>query len=371
MGMRKKKKKSSFLILYILFVLALLTFWIAIFFHVRDCLTIYEASQPEHVAERFAAQMEREGQASPYLQIRVSRFEDEAACRTAHLPDVSGKGVTCERSPESYNANFPTYGLYCDGALLARVSLKERSTRPLMLILSVSEWEVAEISPEIVEGTRDLTIKIPDTYSVSVNGITLDDREFTGNRWELGEFQYCAEYTDVPELVEYRIEGLFEEPEVEIYDARHESIDFFMGEGRTIVVETFQTSVMEEELETYVLENAKNYSNFFSGDLTGSSASTAPIRYMFPEESYYLEMAENYRLHDMWMYSGHETPVFQDEKVTNYTVYNEDFFSCEVYFDKKMILSKTRQERHDIHNNRYYYARIEGKWLIVDMQAVQ
>lgn len=369
---KRKKKIPFFRIFYSIFTLTLVLFWVVIFFYVRNCLKIYEAAQPEYVIENLIAQIDvSEGSDSPYFQMAVSRFEDEEKYKNTYLSAVKKAGITYEKAPDSYDAKAPVYHLYAGEVAIASVSLEEKSSYPLMGILTVPEWEITKVRPNGITGENEVTITAPDIYTVWINGMQADERERTGNSREMEEFQYSAEYTEVPKLVEYKIEGLFEMPDIQIRNALDEDIAFSMAEDNSVMVDTFQASAMEKELENYVLTNAKNYSNFFSRDLEGCVASTAPLSYMFPKDSYYLVLAENYRRHDMWMYSGHNAPVFLNEKVSNYVVYDENFFSCEVSFDKKMILTKTGQERHDIHNTRYYYVRIDGKWVITDMQTVQ
>ncbi len=47
-----------------------------------------------------------------------------------------------------------------------------------------------------------------------------------------------------------------------------------------------------------------------------------------------------------------------------------ELFSVEVYFKKNMILKLNGEARQDIVNSRYYYAKLDGNWLVVDMQSV-
>lgn len=370
MGKAQKKKIPLFWMVYFLFLSTLVLFWAAIFMYVRGCLVDYEAAQPEHIIEKMIAQMAgKEGERSLYFQIASSRFEDEEAVRNRYLPIVQSGGVTYQKEAGNYQSKVLSYRLYVEDVLIATVSLKEKASRTLMFLLTMQEWEVEQASYEKIKGNHNLVIKVPDIYRVMVNGIAVDDRELSGSRKEMEEFRYAAEYTKVPGLMEYRIEGLFREPEIAIYNASDEKVDFSRAEDGSIYIESFQASAMDKELEAFVLTNAKNYSNFFSRDLPGCQASIDPIRYLFPKNSYYLTLAENYRRNDMWTYSGHGAPVFLDEKVSNYVVYGEDFFSCEVYFDKKMILTRTKEERHDINHTRYYYVKINNTWRIVDMKS--
>lgn len=127
---------------------------------------------------------------------------------------------------------------------------------------------------------------------------------------------------------------------------------------------------MPNDLKSMVLEQTERYTNFFSVDLPGCKGSVSPIRDMFPKDSYYLDLADTYRREDMWMYSDHNAPVFKNEKVDHYVRYNEEFFSCEVYFDKEMVLKKTGKKKVDTTNFRMYYGLLDGEWKILDMATL-
>ncbi len=366
------RKRSLFWPVYLGFLLVLALLWAAVIWYVAGCMRTYEAAQPERIAERLAGQLQA-GEPIPGMDFQAlcSRFEDGEACAAAWSARLEGKTLSCEKAADSYDAKAPVYNLLADGEPAAAVALRETSSYPLMFILSVPEWEVTSVTPEMGTAGAPLRITVPDSFTVKINGVEADERERAGESRPVEEFQYAAAYTDVPELVDYEIGGLFLPPEIEILDYLGRRVDCAPdGENRIDLEEWPPAEEMDGELRDYVLQNAKNYSNFFSADLRGSSASTAPIRYMFPEDSDYLTLAENYRRHDMWMYSPHHAPTFSGEEVSGYIPYSEDFFSCQVGFDKKMILSKTGQERHDIHKTRYYYVKIDGKWLIADMRAV-
>lgn len=369
-GKTKKKKFPVFWTLYFLFLAALVVFWIFVLRYVNECLLAYEDAQPEHVVEALARDIQS-GQAESIFAFPTSgnRFQDQDLARNRYLTALAGSEITFEKDPGSYDAKNPVYHLYADQRQIATVSLRELSSEPLMFILSRQEWEVASAVPVLEVGEKDVLIYAPDTCIVRINGVEADERERNGEEHEITEFSYVAEYTSVPKLVEYEVEGLFEEPEIEILDRFGEKIEYTKTDN-IIDASDFPTSEMDEELAEYVLQNAINYSNFFSRDLPGCQKSVAPLRYMFPEGSEFLDLADNYRKHDMWMYSGHGAPTFSNQRVTDYVRYSEDFFSCNVYFEKKMTLTKTGAVRTVVTNEKYYYVNIDGKWLIADMRTI-
>ncbi|MBE5867611.1 MAG: hypothetical protein E7293_01420 [Lachnospiraceae bacterium] len=366
----KKKKLPIFWILYILFGLLLIGFWIYVLSYVNRCLIAYESSQPEHVIQAFVKRLEN-GEVEELFSFSSTqnRFEDIDLAKKRYIDGLSGSDITYEKAPGNYNAQEPSYDLYVKDDHIATVTLQETASTPLMFILAAQEWDVLSAVPILEVPQNSITVCIPDTYTLTVNGIPADQRELTGREWDMEQFQYSAEYVTVPKLVEYRITDLFDTPEVEIRDAYGNNMAYTEENG-VIQVSDFASMQMDAELADYVLQNAIDYSNFFSRDLEGCRASVEPISHMFPENSYYLELADNYRKHDMWMYSSHHAPAFSNEKVSDYVRYSEDLFSCSVYFEKNMVLISTGAKRVDVTNTRFYYAKLDDRWVIVDMQTI-
>lgn len=369
--MAEKKKVPVFWIGFAVFVAVMAVFWVWVISYVKKCLVIYENSQPEYTVESYVKSFE-DGSILELMSFEesASRFEDGSIYKNAYEKELEGKTITYEKSQSSYDAKKPVYNIYADGKTVAQLTLNETSNRQLMFILSEQKWELDRVEPVYETGNKEITITAPDTYSVFINNVKLDSRELTGDAVQIDALKYAADYVTVPQLVKYHVDGLFDEPQVVIYNNQGEQIMYTSDENGDITIDTFTTSTIDSELSSMVLTNAENYSNFFSRDIEGCRNSVAPIAYMFPEDSYYLELAENYRQNDMWMYSAHETPVFSNEAVSNYIVYTPELFSVEVYFEKNMTLTLNGESRQDITNTRYYYAKINDEWLIVDMQSV-
>lgn len=369
MSSNKKFRFPVFWVCFGVFVLILVGFWIWFINSVivKD-LKIYEASQPQYVMDEVAAKIQSGDISSMNFADSMSRFEDGSIYKDTFAASISGKTITYEKNPKSYDAQAPFYELYANGEHIATVSLRSTSYEQLMFILSVQEWEVESVVPIYETGDEGLVIRMPDSYKAYVNGIELDDREKTGNVAEYSQFKYSKDYVTVPTEVEYSVGGLMTQPTVKITDAFGNDVP--VEKDGTTYIAGFAGSQISDDMSAYVLNNAKTYSNFFSRDLAGCDNSINGIRYMFPEGSDYLTLAENYRLHDMWMYSGHQAPVFSNEKVSNYIKYSDNFFRVDVYFEKSMYLTRTGDTRVDITNSTYYYVNINGSWVIADMVSI-
>ncbi len=363
--MKKTKAFKIGLMIYLLLAAALCT---AFLLYVWNTMIKYESMQPKEAMEKFITEITVEDMDFTQVE-KPSEFEDENVFVQQMREKLNGADLYFRQREGSYDLKAPVFDVYDGEDLLYTVTLGEVKEVRMMFILSASEWKIESVVPNVTLGEYGVNITVPDNYEVKINGITLDMKKHGGVKTPIKELEYSGEYTEVPQLVTYHIGGMVHEPVVEVMDWRQEAVDV-SHMGAQIMIDRFPTEEMPEELQDYVLDTAKTYSNFFSRDLKGCQKSTRPIRHLFPEGSYYLEMAENYRRHDMWMYSGHSTPTFDKEQVTDYTVYNDSLFSCEVFFEKTMVLTKGGGKRVDMVHDIYYFVKIDGDWLISDIQTV-
>ena len=369
---KEKKGFPFFWLFYLLFVLVMIGFWLYAAIYVKKSLVVYEESQPG-VAMDAVLQEFREKGLDDYMAIdgEISRFESREAYAKEFQSRVKGKILYAELAKGVQNPSAPCYDLYANGEHVGVVTLKETSAEPFFLhLLTLSRWELDKVEMESIKAEKAVEVTVPDYFTVKVNGTEMDEREQTGDTEIPEEFVYAAAYVEVPVFVTYRADGLLETPTVEILDQNGNEISAKAETGEHLTRISFKEyaeSEMPSELEKMVLEQTERYTNYFSVDLPGSKASTAPIRDMFPADSYYLNLAETYRREDMWMYSDHNPPTFKNEKVSHYVRYSEEFFSCEVYFDKEMVLKKTGKKKVDTTNFRMYYGLLGGEWKILDI----
>ena len=392
---RSKTKKGFplFWICYLLFVIIMVSFWIWVVKYVKKSLVLYEQSQPAKTMDTVLEQFRQTG-LEQYMTVdgEISRFEAAADYTAKFQGDMRGKILFYLPAKGYQDPAAPRYELFADGEHIGFCTLKETSAEPFFLnLLTMSEWTLDKVELETVSGNEGVEVTVPDSYQVYINGIRADDRELTGEVFVPREFTYVSGYVEVPGFVTYRTGGMLQEPKVEIRDRSGQTVLEMDGnaadesgsesgisygtayeiqrEDQLLKVEIkgFPESDMPLELSDMALENTERYTNFFSVDLPGCRGSVSPIKDMFPSNSYYLELADTYRREDMWMYSSHNAPVFRNETVGHYIRYSDDLFSCEVYFDKDMLLHKTGKVKVDTTNFRLYYGLLEGEWKILDI----
>lgn len=376
-GMQRKRKAAKkgfplFWILYAIFVLAMVIFWIRVGAYVKKSLVLYENSQPKYAMDAIMADFREKG-FQDYMTIdgEVSRFETTDAFAQEFQGRVKDKILYYALAKGYQDPSAPRYELFADGEPVGFVTLKETSSEPFFLkLLTLSEWALDKVEMPSVKGEKQVKVTVPDTYQVKINGILADEREIQSEAETSQEFTYASAYVTVPHFVTYRVTGLLRTPKVEVLDQSGNLVSVAITEKNNVTegsLKEFAVSEMPDDLRKMVLENAERYTNYFSVDLTGAKQSTKPIRDMFPEDSYYLDLAETYRREDMWMYSDHAAPTFKNESVSNYVKYHDEFFSCEVYFEKEMKLTKTGKVKVDVTNFRLYYGLLDGKWKILDI----
>ena len=190
-----------------------------------------------------------------------------------------------------------------------------------------------------------------------------------GEPVDMEGMKYVADYVEVPKTVTYEVKGLVSNPDIRVADASGNNIDVSSYTDYSNINVGYVTTQIPAELSDYAVTAAKAYSNFFSRDLAGCGESTACLQIYFPQGSYYIDLAEQYRQGDMWMYSRHNTPEFNNVSVEDYTPYSDVCFSCRVIFDKSMYLTATGDTRTEHNDQTYYFVNVDGKWLIADIKS--
>lgn len=369
MSKNREKHFPLFWILYALFIVAFAVFWFELIKYVKNQLVVYEAAQPKYVVEKAINDLEFSNFAGLEFEKVGSRFENPDYYRDTYVSSLKGRTLTYEESATSFDTKSPVYNIYAGDEHVADITLHETSSEQLMFILSIQQWEIKEIKPVYSTISREVTVTVPSNCKVFVNGLELSEAELTDKSREYSGFDYVKKYVTMPCEVTYHVTGLVTEPVVAIRDAYGNDVTASVDGStyRVLLEDVAKPSEIPSDIADMVLKNAKDWTNFFSTDLEGCRSSVACLAHMFPEDSDYLTLANNYRKHDMWMYSKHDTPEFVGEKLSNYIVYSDDCFSVDVYFEKKMFLVKTKANRVDVTNATHYYVKIDGKWVIADM----
>lgn len=364
------KKKRKFWLVWLAYVTVLAILIVVLWIKVWKIMKVYEAAQPKYAVDTLLEQL-AENRFTGEIVVSENKFESSEVYTQAFLDSVKGRELTYRA--ESSGSKI-VYGIYADDVKVATAVMEEYNQQPLMTILTVSDWKVARVEAVTAAGQCSVHLEIPEDYYAVVNGILLSGEEQVGEPVPMEGMEYVSEYVEIPYYVTYEVKGLLKEPKVELRDAQGNPVELREmpagADGWTVCASAaYGEQEMPQELKTYVTQAALDYSNFFSRDLAGSSKSTACLQKYFPKDSYYIELAERYRRSDMWMYSSHDTPAFDNLEVTEYIPYSENCFSCRVVFDKSIHLRKTGETRVEHNDQTYFYVKPGDNWVIADIKS--
>jgi len=390
MSKEKKKKELHIFPVFLVYLFVLICIGGIFLLYARKSLLLYEAAQPEHVMDALVSSLSENGFTDVTLtlpdfayngsdpettsdyeihiidqSIPCTEFEDDSAYRAGIAEDIQAHGVTYRLQREDFASGALIYDLYSGDRLLGTTSLLPGRSYGRMHLLTMTEWLPQDITTGREAPACAFSLSMPEDHTVTVNGQAVSADHIVSKQSYEG-FDYCLEYVSLPEEIRMEFSGLYEMPEVRVIDGEGNCVYNEVPENGAQIAIGFATPDMPEELSSYVLSCVERYSLFFTKDLPGSAGSIDPIRDLFPEGSVYLTLADQYRREDMGVVAGHSNTHFENEAVTDYTVYSKDCFSCHVYFDKSMSLGY--QDRIDTTDNTYYFVYVDDHWVIADIR---
>ncbi|MDE6712297.1 MAG: hypothetical protein K2K20_00980 [Lachnospiraceae bacterium] len=374
-----KKKSGKMKMIYMIYLAVLLLLMMVFLWYARKTLILYEASQPKYLMDALIAVPDLTLSMNTAV-LTFNEFETLEDYQEQLRLLLENNDLQYHFLKESYTDGTLTYGIYAGETPVGTAVLQPMSTTTRLIAIPITDWQLTALDAYEDRGDYSAAITVPSNYTVKINNIPLTDTYIT-ERVFYEELEYSAAYVSVPEQVTYQVSGLKHPAQITVLNA--DGCELPLSDTSSaipVVTDNTETSSdnitlcylpAEEEISTelrsIVLDAVETYSNFFSRDLPGCRESVDPIRELFPEDSIYLTLADQYRREDMQIFSAHTDTHFLNESITEYIPYNDRCFSCRVSFDKSMTLSSGR-EMIDTTDNVYYFVLQNGSWLIADIR---
>jgi hypothetical protein len=379
---KSKKRIKWFWIFYALFIAALIILAVRFLRYVNDSLVLFEASQPERYMEGVLSSIKEQSPSQLLSNMELpelpySPYNDEEAFWLDWAQGLLASELSWRDGTKI--GRTAVYELYSDGLKAAEVTIESVNEDVRLKLMSIPTWELKSIVPVTPE-LYSYKISYPSGYRVLINGQELSDDMKTGEEPVEG-FEYEAQYVDMPVMLSYQIDNLLSEPQLEVYNNLGEEMPCEFKDGALWVEPVYYPSDFPEELkaELDVLKIAETWSKFLTKDLAGPRYGLEEARAYFIKDSVFWNMAYDFATGiDITFVSAHELKSFTNESVTEYIRYTENCFSCVVYFEKNMTLSRSGAPRTDVFNSRLFFVYYDDsddgidnpRWLIADMQAV-
>ncbi len=214
----------------------------------------------------------------------------------------------------------------------------------------------------------NMTVIADEDYTVTVNSAPVPEDAIY--RTVPRKYKIIEDtVSDLPMDLEYDIAVLQDDATVTVLDANGEAVALDESKNYHNLTEAEGSDTVPSEISDSidVLGVAKKWSLYMSNDCTFKEIAA----YMLPD-SYQYEVAYKYSTSvDRTFFSGHTllNPTFTDTSVSNYVRITDDCFSVDIALVKHMRLN-SNQNVDDEMNDRFYFVRSNGKWLLAAMQEV-
>lgn len=356
--MKKTRRFPIFYTIYALLVIVSLILIHVALGKVTEYLADYEAAQPQYEAERVFNDYYGGDFSSlvALCETTLTPYENTGAVIQYLADFTEGKEITYSAITTGLDTSV-RYIVKADDIKFSSFTLRESDEKsPLGFTLyKASEFEIYCV------GTESVRITAPKGYTVSVNGVALDDTALTGSVTEDKSCDYMPEGVEGIVFLEYKVDGLYFPPE---------SVTVTAPDGRTCEVEntaeneysaTFlYDDTAKDEHSAYVLEAAQAIAKYMQND----AKFYTPSVYIDPES----ELYENVRTSQTIWAIGHVSYSFEDAAVTEFYMYDENTFSCRVSFTHVLKYSQysSLEDYRDYIDTTYFFRRVGDKFLMYD-----
>ena len=385
--MRKKKRKKLFFKKFLTtYVIVLTVLMILTILYVINSLLTYKKLQVNNYLSSVMDKVissGKKGKISKFIDvssINLSEYESKKTKTDKVIAEtLKTSELVYKLNNDSTDLNNPIYDVYINNKPFLKVSLNGEKKITRLGLLTMQDWKVNKIEMVTDKGLYDCIIEVPNEYKVYVNDIEVKESDKVKGE-TLEELNELSKYADLPYIEQYKISNLLKEPKIEIKDKNGKVVTYEKdGETYSVKLETEKISDEKDALQKIkgnidIKQIAKDWSLYLSNDLGGSLHGFYKINQYLIKDSYMYKYAYKWATNvDITFISQHtfDNPAFSNIKVSNFEIYNENAFSCEVYLEKNMLLTKRGNRKiQDVMNEKMYFAYYNGEWKLVNMQSL-
>ena len=371
---RKWHQKSLYKKSLILYTLLLVVCGFFILVYVFNSMVLYERNLVDNYIKYLATSGKLTEDVKDDL-FTVSKYEKSNAKISDGIKKLyKSDDLKIKKNTKLSKDEVYAYDLYNNDKLISTVSIKSVNSYKRMAILTIDEWDVVDYQNYFDKGIYAYEIKVPENYTVKVNGNTLSNDDIT-KEGDVEGLERLTEYVEIEKSKTYEVNNLVYKPEIVILDANNKEVEYKEEDNKINVTKEFREIKTLEDAKSYIkddfdiLKLAENWSLYLTNDLSGGLNTLRP--YLI-KDSYYYTMAYNWsRNIDRTFVSSHrlKNPVFTNEVVEDFIIYNDNAFSCKVYLEKNMVVSG--KDKQDIMNDRLYFIYYDGGYKLVNMEAIK
>lgn len=382
--MREARKKKNTYKIYAGIALAVLLVFLIIFLSVRNLMVAYERNAPENYVVWLVKEANEKSDLGKFLEehnFSDSRYGNGEARKEAFYSAIKEGEITASLVPGNYDTTHPSYNIQLNGNPFMQIELNELASKSkLGGIMTISDWGIdyafirnTDKQIKLSEsGKLDFEIVMPEDFTLLIDGekANLEPAEEV----ELEEFKLASKTVAVPKGVRYEITDLAYEPNLSALNNGGEKIEFEKdSNGNYYAKPEFAATKEAEEFIMKIVDPlgiGENWSRLMTddlgGDLHGFYTAINGCRLLYNTDPY--NQAYKWVTSvDITFVSAHTLMGFANEKVSNFVKYNDSLYSCDVYFEKNMLVNG---QKTDVFNNRLFFGAAWGTWYLLDMTAL-
>lgn len=258
-----KKKGVSFKFIYWNYFATLVLLVLLALFYVSKVLEDYENSGPDGLPELAMMHLGADSLDNRFWikydlpTIEATRLEKDISVNERYKAQFQGGEFEYIPKKTESDSGKLVYIARLDGVDLAEITLRATSEMKTKLaILTYQDWEIESAVP--IFEKREYSLTVPSDFVVKINGIQLNEEEIVS---------FTSEETS------YKTGGLYLKPEVEIKDAKGNSVSYQIVDGQ-IVAEFYYYTLTLPSVLTVELNGQK---------LVGETTQEGPVVYEIRE----------------------------------------------------------------------------------------
>ena len=320
-----------------------------------DFLKNYQVSMPASVMNDIIVALKDTKDGSEfekYTSASSNEFEAQDKINDFYLSIKGKDNISYSIVSDESSAKKKTYFVKSEDEQILKVvlDLKKDGAR-----YGFDRWYIKEMK----SADSQVDIIAPSGFGVYINGTKVKDTYITSaeSQIPLLENIYTKSWvTDLPNLTEYKVDGFVSVPKVTIKENGEEIVLSKNSEG----VYEYPFSATEEftkSISPRIIEASEAYGEYITKDTDFGNLA----QYLIGGSKLY----ENLRTLEIRWYQEHESYEFNNQKVTDFKMYSDNCFSCNVYFEQTVYSSGVPNVyKTDL---TWIFVKINNTWYLADM----
>lgn len=369
--LKKVKKFKLILTIYLAILLILSGVFLS---YIKNALIEYERSDPENYI-RYALQHISDQDLTKIIQdnelIKDPLENNHESILISYKKILNNKALAINKVEDNI------YDIFINKRKIFTIEIKEQKQVKKLGLLTYPIWQVENLIPYLNRGIVYVDIYVPINYQVNINGKKLTNK-YLISLDKITDLEDMYYYENMPKIAKYQVNNLIAEPEIVVTNLKNEPVKIKADSYLIDLSNSFSKYNTYEEARQYlssdidIMKIAEQWSLFLTKDLTGNNNGFATIKNNFIEESNMYKTARSWAYGiDITFTSNHylTSPPFTNEKVSNFIIYDENAFSCEVYLEKNMIVKGN--PKTDIMHDDLYFIKYNGNWKLIKIVATK